>query len=224
MLTERQDNLLKVIINEYIKTARPIGSALLVDKYNLDCSSATVRNEMLELDHKGYLRQPHTSAGRIPTEIAYRRFLESKFRPNKLTSVQKRKLDNSLNTGTDRHGFKSLAKAMSDLSGEFILTAFADNDFFYTGLTNLFSQPEFGNQNIVCNVSTVIDHLDRHLSKLFHKVDNDVKVLVGSENPIDPNLTLMTTKHQNGLLISILGPMRMEYGLNISILEYCKHI
>ncbi len=75
-LTPRQQNILRIIISEYIQTGSPIGSKTLVAKYNLGVSSATVRNEMAALEEQGYLTQPHTSAGRIPTEQGYRYFVE----------------------------------------------------------------------------------------------------------------------------------------------------
>ena len=74
-LTERQKTLLMLVIRDYIETAQPVGSNALVKRYHLDLSSATVRNELAALDEMGYLRQPHTSAGRIPTEEGYRFFV-----------------------------------------------------------------------------------------------------------------------------------------------------
>ncbi len=75
-LSSRQQQILKIIISEYIKTGAPIGSKSLVNKHGLSVSSATVRNEMAVLEELGYLTQPHTSAGRIPTEAGYRYFVE----------------------------------------------------------------------------------------------------------------------------------------------------
>ncbi len=74
-LTERQKTLLLVIIRDYIDAAQPVGSKRLVERYHLDLSSATIRNEMAALTEMGYLRQPHTSAGRVPTEEGYRCFV-----------------------------------------------------------------------------------------------------------------------------------------------------
>ncbi len=74
-LTERQKTILMLVIRDYIETASPVGSNALVKRYHLDLSSATVRNEMAALDEMGYLRQPHTSAGRVPTEEGYRFFV-----------------------------------------------------------------------------------------------------------------------------------------------------
>jgi heat-inducible transcriptional repressor len=74
-LTERQKNLLLIIIRDYIDSAQPVGSKRLAEHYHLDLSPATIRNEMSALTELGYLRQPHTSAGRIPTEEGYRFFV-----------------------------------------------------------------------------------------------------------------------------------------------------
>ena len=74
-LTERQKLVLALVIRDYIESAQPVGSRHLVDHYGLDVSSATVRNEMQSLTELGLLRQPHTSAGRVPTEEGYRYFV-----------------------------------------------------------------------------------------------------------------------------------------------------
>lgn len=74
-LTDRQKSLLLLVIRDYIDTAQPVGSKHLVERYHLDLSSATVRNEMSALTDMGYLRQPHTSAGRVPSEDGYHFFV-----------------------------------------------------------------------------------------------------------------------------------------------------
>jgi len=74
-LTERQRFILALVVHEYARTAAPVGSRHLVEQYRLDMSSATIRNELAALTEQGYLRQPHTSAGRVPTEEGYRFFV-----------------------------------------------------------------------------------------------------------------------------------------------------
>jgi heat-inducible transcriptional repressor len=74
-LTDRQRFILSLVIHEYIRTAVPVASQHMVEQYHLDMSSATVRNELAELTELGYLRQPHPSAGRVPTEDGYRLFV-----------------------------------------------------------------------------------------------------------------------------------------------------
>lgn len=74
-LSERQKLILALVIRDYIETAQPVGSVSLVKRYKLDFSSATIRNDMVALTEMGFLRQPHTSAGRVPTEEGYRYFV-----------------------------------------------------------------------------------------------------------------------------------------------------
>ena len=74
-LSERQKRLLLLIIRDYIESAQPVGSKRLAEHYHINLSSATIRNEMAALTEMGYLRQPHTSAGRVPTEEGYRYFV-----------------------------------------------------------------------------------------------------------------------------------------------------
>jgi heat-inducible transcriptional repressor len=74
-LTERQKFVLALVVHEYARTAAPVGSVSLVEQYHLDMSSATIRNELAVLTEQGYLRQPHTSAGRVPTDEGYRYFV-----------------------------------------------------------------------------------------------------------------------------------------------------
>ena len=76
-LDERKKQILKAIVVEYIDTIEPVSSNTLINKYGLDCSSATVRNEMAELEKKGYLEKTHTSSGRIPSTKGYQFYVDN---------------------------------------------------------------------------------------------------------------------------------------------------
>ena len=86
-LTERQREILRIIIQEYTLTAAPVGSETIVQKYRLPLSSATVRNEMAELEREGFISHPHTSAGRVPLDKGYRYFVENLMERNTALSV-----------------------------------------------------------------------------------------------------------------------------------------
>ena len=90
LLTERQNKLLKIIVDEYIKLARPVGSKLICKR--LKCSSATIRNEMAELEEKGYLEKTHTSSGRIPSEEGYRDYVDYLMEAKKMNGEDMLKL------------------------------------------------------------------------------------------------------------------------------------
>ena len=96
MITERQISLLKIIVEEYIKTARPVGSKAICEK--LKCSSATVRNEMSALEELGYLEKTHTSSGRIPSDNGYRYYVDHIMVPKELNGDEMLKLQTNLKT------------------------------------------------------------------------------------------------------------------------------
>lgn len=99
-LTERQETILALIVHEYIEQATPIGSQKLVDKFNLGVSSATVRNEMSHLTEEGMLRQPYTSAGRVPTEEGYRYFVRRLLGDAELPVQEKRLIRHQFHQAT----------------------------------------------------------------------------------------------------------------------------
>ena len=86
MIGKRQSEMLKIIVEEYIKTAKPVGSKSICD--NLDCSSATIRNEMASLEDMGYLEKTHTSSGRVPSEKGYRYYVDNLMKPKELTGEE----------------------------------------------------------------------------------------------------------------------------------------
>ncbi len=105
--------ILALVIRDYIETAQPIGSIHLVDHYQLDVSSATVRNELVTLTDMGYLRQPHTSAGRIPTEEGYRYFVRQLMGHSELPATTKRTIIHQFyQAGTDVDRWMRLAASV----------------------------------------------------------------------------------------------------------------
>src|SRR5919108_4497589 len=94
-LGERQAAILRAVVREYIRTAEPVGSKHLVGTYNMNVSPATVRNDMALLEELGYLAQPHTSAGRIPTDRGYRYFVDAG-PPAKLGRPNERRLEEEI--------------------------------------------------------------------------------------------------------------------------------
>ena len=86
-LDERKKKILSSVVEDYIESAEPVGSKTLVEKYHLDYSSATIRNEMKLLEEEGYLEQPHVSAGRIPSTKGYRYYVDNLMKERKLSMV-----------------------------------------------------------------------------------------------------------------------------------------
>jgi heat-inducible transcriptional repressor len=105
-LDKRKAFILATVVYEYIATAEPVGSNTLTQKYNLGVSSATIRNEMAELEAGGYLVQPHTSAGRIPSDIGYRTYVDRLMQPESLPSDDARRI---------RDQFREASRELSDV-------------------------------------------------------------------------------------------------------------
>lgn len=226
MISERKKFLLETIIKEYIKTATPVSSGIIVEKYKLDISPATVRNEMMELEDEGYIYQPHTSSGRIPTEAAYELLLEDakhKKKKKELKESETKLLEELFKR--EASAFRQTAKAIAELSSGAVFWAFHKNDLYYTGLSNLFSQPEFKQTDVVCDVSGVIDRLEEIIDDIFEDLSVGEQVLIGSKNPFGNFLSAVLVKYkdnnQSGLF-GILGPLRMDYGRNLALVEFIK--
>src|SRR4030043_2066606 len=133
MLTNRQKRILSVVVKEYTETAVPVGSKHIAKKYGFGISSATIRSEMNELEDAGFLFQPHTSAGRIPTDKGYRYFVEKIMPDKELSKTEQKKLQAELlkfkakNTRLTR----TAAKLLSGLSGNLAISGVVGKDEFF---------------------------------------------------------------------------------------------
>ncbi len=220
-LSERQQLILSTLIKEYVKSAQPVASGILVEKYHLDISAATVRNELMYLEEAGYIYQPHTSAGRVPTEKAY--LLELAAVSAKKRDLRPSDRDNLESALSANENLKPAAKVLAELSGNAVFWAFHKNDLYHTGLSNLFGQPEFKQTEIVCDVSQVIDRMEEIIDNLFNDLPDGPKVFLGEDNPFGAFLGTVILKYRrDGVsgLVGIMGPLRMDYHRNLSLISY----
>ena len=220
-MNERRKYILYTIIKEHIKTGAPVGSSVLVDKYKLDVSSATVRNEMAELEKENYIMQPYTSAGRVPTEKAYNLYLES-IAPKKPAEIEMKTL-NGLLDNLNESNYKQLAKEISKFSGQAVFWAIERHNFYYTGISNLLQQPEFVHLNNIFAISTIIDKMDEIIEKIFDELSIGVHTLIGSANPFSNFCSTIISKYEVDRrtgMFGILGPLRMNYDKNLSLVTF----
>ena len=232
MLTERQKKILSVVVKEYTQTAVPVGSKVLAGKYKFALSSATIRSEMNELEEKGYLHQPHISAGRIPTDKGYRYFVEKIMPDKELSKQEQKKLQAELlkmqakNTRLTR----TTAKLLSGLSGNLAISG-VKHEFDDFGMKELLDEPEFREMDDLCRLAETLDYIDEKFDILVKNLrDNEVKIFIGKENPIKEisNCSMMVTPYktksgEKGIL-AIIGPKRMKYAKNKSLIEYMKKL
>ncbi len=216
-MLERQKKLFKNIIQEYLTSAKPVGSQVAVDKFDLQVSPATVRNDMVELEKLGLLCSPHTSAGRIPTEKGYQYYIENFVDKNK--KIKDIKGFKDIKTNDD---IKDLAKLIAEESGLAVFVGFGAQDVYYTGLSNLFSQAEFQDLDMVFNITAVLEHLDEVMQNIYTDFSEKLQIKIGQENPFSQNCSVVALKSKN-ILFGILGPMRMDYQKSIELINLIKN-
>jgi transcriptional regulator of heat shock response len=220
-MDQRAELILKLIVDEYIRSAEPIGSKFIAEASELDVSPATVRTVMAQLERDGYLRQPHTSAGRVPTEKAYLHYLQAFVKPGSEPSDASRLRTAMEKAPDESSAMRTLAKTLVDLSGEMAVVAFGPEASYYTGVSNLFAKPDFGDIEVVRSLSTMLDRFDDVMGEMFAAVKNEPQVLIGQENPFGEGMSAVVVKYAmpNGMvgILGLVGPMRMDYGRNLGL-------
>jgi len=234
MITDRQEKLLNFIIKEYVKTAKPVGSALVAKKGDFDLGPASLRSEMCELEQAGYLSHLHTSGGRVPTDKAYRYFVNNLIQNDNFepATEEKRKIRTAINSTEDpRLLNKSIAQVLSDLSDSIVITKISNApDFYKVGLSSLFEFPEFKEMERIFEVTNIFDRFESIFDKIeehfFGQLNDEFQLLIGGENPLrnirDETMILAKYDLPEGLMgsLTMIGPMRMDYGKNISLVKY----
>lgn len=221
-MNSRQEQLFLHIVEEYTQTAQPVGSRLLVEKFKMDVSPATVRNDMADLEKDGLIIQPHTSAGRIVTQEGFQHYIDNYLTEKKI-SVKEKSLLDRLNKEKDHEmKVKNVAKLVAEISGATVVVGFNQNNVFYTGISNLLSNPEFANLNVIYNLSSIVDKMDVIMANIFDKI-NETEINLGPQNYFSPGCATILTKY-NGTLFGILGPVRMDYARNLGLVNYVKQL
>ena len=218
-MTERQTQILAAIIEQYAEIAAPVGSVTLAKLFGV--SSATIRSEMARLEDMGLIAQPHTSAGRVPTDQGYR------FYVNRLNEAQTdvppqldrsaRAIEARVQTHSNRadRAIRSAVDSLVDLTQNLGLATIGD-ELYLSGMSNLFSQPEFLQGNHVQAVAQLLDNLEPWLREVAP--NEPLNVFIGSENPIGKTsgATLIVSRfrspYSDQSYIGVLGPTRQSYG------------
>jgi heat-inducible transcriptional repressor len=234
-MTDRQEIILGAIVREYIESALPVSSAVLAEKYDFALSSATLRAEMMALEEEGYLYQPHTSAGRIPTDKGFRYFVDRLMeeRPLSLREQKTLQVEVLKLKAQNRMLARETAKLLSTMSDSLALSGLIDSDDFYkSGTQKLLSKPEFNNLDSVCKMAEVLDYLDENMEDLWKRLEGSTgsEIFIGKESPIGSadECSMVVSRYnleggEQGIL-AIIGPKRMKYSRNVSIIEYFKKI
>ncbi|HLL61320.1 MAG TPA: hypothetical protein VK338_06395 [Candidatus Nitrosocosmicus sp.] len=229
-LTPRQTEILQYIITEYTQTGQPVGSEILDKKYNLGVSPATVRNEMMVLAKKGYLKKEHFSSGRVPTAQAFRFYIQNLMKEKELSTAEEvsYKSDiwdfrNELNRLL-QHATRILAKRTNMLA----LTTTNQGDIYYFGVTNVLSQPEFENLKMSRDFFEKLDEFafSKNVLDSFKSGDSEIVYLLGEEGvndrTLDPCASVFCEFETDKVkgAIGVMGPKRMHYDVIVPNIRY----
>lgn len=226
MLTQRQADILTQTIRTYIRGAHPVGSSHLVTDGKIELSPATVRNELMDLEDAGYLFQPHTSAGRVPTEKAWRYYLDHGLSERPVTPERQGELRHIVRAyqRSREELLKHLARTLAAFTSQAVFVAFGPRDTYYTGISKLFQQPEFEELDLVRNISQVVDHLDEIMPRLFEAAQGEVTVLLGRESHVGGDCSLILARLNRPSLIGVLGPIRQDYDGTVPLLRFTRSL
>jgi len=240
MLSSRQVKLLDFIIREHVKTAKPVGSALIAKKAGFKLSPATLRSEMGELEKTGYLAQLHTSGGRVPTDKAYRYYVNALLENEnglKLGKEYKNKIKKAFNDmpPDPREINKVVARVLSNLSENLVITGISqDEDFFKKGLVSLFENPEFKEFGEAFQLARFFEEFEGMFQFIEREFFNTlgvprgipVQIMIGKESPFRQiqHETVMCAKYglpDNSVgSLTLVGPTRMDYEKNIALIKF----
>ena len=231
-MDNRHKKIFSAVIEEYTDSALPVGSQVLFEKYKLGVSSATIRSAMADLEREGYLHQPHTSAGRIPTDKGYRFFVEEIMGEQKLSLSDQKKLQAEILKlkAQNQRMSRTTAKLLSSFSGSLAISG-VKKEFYDFGISELLDNPEFQKIDEFCRIAEVLDYIDENVDAILTKVKNgQTKIFIGKENPIKEisNCSMVVspykTKSGERGILAIIGPKRMKYAKNKSLLDYMRKL
>lgn len=227
-ITERQEKILAQIIEEYAETASPVGSVMMAKLFNV--SPATIRAEMAKLEAMGLIAQPHTSAGRVPTDAGYRYYVNhmaentSAFKDEAIESRSMHALEKRVSSQSRADAaIRGAVDSLVELTGNLGL-ATIDGQLYLSGMSRLFTQPEFMDYQRVQAVAKLLDNLEPWLREAAP--GEPLNIFIGHENPIGKNseVSLIISKFvspfSDNSYIGVLGPTRQNYLRVMSLVKY----
>ena len=228
-LTARQIQILKSLIEEYIDTAEAVGSETLEKKHNLSASPATIRNEMVRLEELGYLKKPHTSAGRVPTPVAMKFYVKQLMKEKELSVAEEVALKEGVWDFREKEQqfLRAITRSLAEKTGTLAVTTTDGGDIFAAGYANILDMPEFFDIDITKSLLTALDEFET-FANVFSSVtdDDEVHILLGEE--LGPRLKgpygFVFTRYETPLHlcgeIGVIGPTRLNYTAVIPAVRY----
>lgn len=232
-LTARQTQILKILVDEYIDSANPVGSEILERKYSLGVSSATVRSEMVELTRKGYLKQPHTSAGRIPTSKAMKFYVGQLMEERSMSLSDEVKVKAEVMKAKNDADklMEELTESLSNVTNSLAISAVEGGKSWHYGLSHVFDSPEFCDLGTCGDVLSFLENTDEVNDLFFRRLiwENPVEVLFGDElgfpdlKPVGLTATSFSLGGKRAA-VAVLGPMRVKYQVIIPVVRHINSL
>lgn len=229
-LTARQVQILRAIIEEFIETAEPVGSDTIDKKYGIGVSPATIRNEMVELADKDYLRKAHTSAGRIPTPKAMKLYVNELMKEKDLSVADevsaKEKIWKSRDEIDDL--LYQTTRVLADKSRALCVALNADRRLYHSGYANLLNMPEFYDIMVARTVFNLVEQVNQMEEVFdFGASENPIQVVFGPElgnKYLDPiGVLYMKVKAGDQVCkVGVIGSARFDYSYVIPTMKYVR--
>ena len=226
-ITIRQAKILAAIVKENCDSGQPVASSDIVEKYELGVSPATIRSEMACLEKLGYIQQPHTSAGRIPTDLGFRYFVNQLMDRVKLTMKEQENLRielSKLHMVNVEMG-RRLAKLLSENSHQASFTLFPE-EVSTVGMSNILDNPALPAEDAK-EIAHFFDNIDEHAEAMLREYgDKPAEAFIGKELKLskksDYSMVVSGIQLESGKkgVIGLIGPKSMRYEKNLSLLEY----
>jgi len=229
-LTTRQNQILKALVEEYITTAEPVASEQLERKYNLGVSPATIRNEMATLTDMGLLKQPHTSAGRVPTPMALRFYIDHLMQEKRMSladevSAKEQVWDSRLDF--DKL-LRQTALALAARTKALSIVATDTGDIYYAGASHILTMPEFFDIDVTRTLLSLMDEQQRLHQLFFNRTygPDPIHIIFGQElgwpyfDPVGMAFTHFNSGSGGKGILAVVGPCRLNFPYVIPTLRY----
>ena len=228
MLKDRQKSILHAVIETHLKTAEPVSSQEVMRLFRARVSPATIRHEMVELDKGGFLEQPHTSAGRVPTDKGYRFFVDHLIDDAPLTAQEIMRIDALFSIHQQDIFIREFSKTIAHLSGMLTAVGCADTRIFYeTGFSEILDEPEFMEPERIKEFGFLADTLEEMMHSMVHKELPAEHIFIGGGKPlrIARSYTMIVSPWQHKQFegfVTLVGPKRTDYARHKAILNHIK--
>lgn len=226
-LTQRQIEILKQIVKEYIDNANPVGSETLEKKYDVGVSPATIRNEMAAMVKKGYLAKPHTSAGRVPTSKAIKLYVNELMKEKEMSVAEEVEAKEKIWDIREKEGefMRTATQRLAEKTGTLAVAKSDDGSFFCSGYSHILDMPEFYDIDVTKNLLNLIDNQD-YFDTVVGRIREKFAVILGDDlelelyKPYSFVFSKFHTKSNHDGAIGVIGPARLRYENIVPIVRY----